>query len=170
MRKIVHYVKEYDPKVKLLCGCRDGFIQHPGDEVTCKRCIKSLKARGQPFRKQKKFRNPLQMDLFGHRERFMGVKTKIGKLVAMGVAWLKSKFGVKKPYFEDGVVYVVPEHMEILNVTMSGGAGDGGIQDFSKEIELMGKAGKAAGERNVQTVMEIMDREEHSEDGSLARP
>lgn len=92
MRKIVHYVKEYDPKVKLLCGCRDGFIQHNGEDVTCKRCIKSLRARGQPFKRQKEFRDPTQNDLFNHRERFMGFKTKVSKILSIWIAWFKSKF------------------------------------------------------------------------------
>jgi len=257
MRKIVHYIKEYEPKVKLLCGCRDGFIRQQGEEITCKRCIKSLKARGQPLKKPREYSNPTQSDMFKPLSKLEWFKIKFHIWVREAKAWFKSNFRAKDktPVMEGVILSVsighkkyswpdlklinedpihheeglgaawndprdlkpgemmvptnwkfkgIPQKLVVKseNLTddfhhgrdpMPNVAGafiqvmenkmrhellygetekwnESDLPNFDKEIELIGRAGKMAGERNVKTVMDIINSESQSDDGSHARP
>lgn len=138
MRKIMHYIKEYEPKVKLLCGCRDGYTGKR-DDITCKRCIKSLRAKGQLSGNARRFNNESQMDIFKHNGRMRWLRIKIGRLGAIMNGWLKSKFKPNDACFVDGT-YSAPDQMHIVGVWGAGGTGP--MKDLSDQLPSKVKTGE----------------------------
>lgn len=85
---IIHYVKQYEPSITLLCGVDNGYHNAKGQKVSCKRCLRSMRAQGLPeyIHMTLDHQDNPQMLLFARKDRFQGFK----RLFVMGVAWIKS--------------------------------------------------------------------------------